>query len=127
MNLQDYLNPFPFIAITRGITPDLAGEYSSTLADAGFRMIETPLNSPNPLTSIEHMAKNLSDTVLVGAGTVTQVSQVQQVKDVGGSLIISPFAVLKLSGQRKKWECCQFPAWQLPPKHLQLWMPVQTP
>ena len=45
----------PLIAILRGITPDIAGEAARVLTEAGFGMIEVPLNSPDPHESIRAM------------------------------------------------------------------------
>lgn len=90
MELRHHLKAFPFIAITRGITPDEAAPCGAVLSAAGFRIIETPLNSPDPLTSIGRMAKDFGHSILIGAGTVTEVDQVQQVKEAGGKVIVSP-------------------------------------
>lgn len=90
--LNNYLNDLPLIAILRGVTPDEVEDIGHALFDAGFRVIEIPLNSPNPLTSIEKLSAKLGDQALVGAGTVLQVPQVQQVADAGGRIIVSPNA-----------------------------------
>lgn len=90
MELLQSLKTFPFIAITRGITPDEASSITNILYEEGFRIIENPLNSPDPLTSIRKMSEAVGDTALIGAGTVTDPEQVVLVKEAGGKLIISP-------------------------------------
>jgi 2-dehydro-3-deoxyphosphogalactonate aldolase len=60
------------------------------LVDAGFTLLEVPLNSPDPLTSIAAMAKRYAGRAMVGAGTVLTPEAVAQVADAGGELIISP-------------------------------------
>jgi 2-dehydro-3-deoxyphosphogalactonate aldolase len=60
------------------------------LAEAGFRIIEVPLNSPQPLRSIELLARELGAHCLVGAGTVTSAAQVEAVAQAGGRLIVMP-------------------------------------
>jgi 2-dehydro-3-deoxyphosphogalactonate aldolase len=80
----------PLVAIIRGVTPGEAVEIGQALFDAGIRIIEVPLNSPDPLASIAKLAAALGDEALIGAGTVLQPSQVAQVKDAGGRLIVSP-------------------------------------
>lgn len=90
MKLKRYLENFPFIAITRGIKPADALSSCSILYDAGFRVIEATLNSPEPYASIEHMAAGYGDRALIGAGTVLAVEQVERVRDAGGEIIISP-------------------------------------
>ncbi len=90
MKLKNFLASFPFIAITRGLRPEEAVPCAGTLIGAGFRIIENPLNSPEPFDSIQRMADQYGETALIGAGTVTEPAQVERVKKAGGQLIISP-------------------------------------
>ena len=55
-NWQDALNDNPLIAILRGLDADRAVETADVLVEAGFRIIEVPLNSPQPFVSIERIA-----------------------------------------------------------------------
>ncbi|RYY44214.1 MAG: 2-dehydro-3-deoxy-6-phosphogalactonate aldolase [Sphingomonadales bacterium] len=80
----------PLIAIIRGVTPDAVEAVGDALVEAGIRIIEVPLNSPDPLVSIERLARRLGDAALIGAGTVLTVDQVTQVADAGGRIIVSP-------------------------------------
>ncbi|EMD82849.1 2-dehydro-3-deoxy-6-phosphogalactonate aldolase [Pacificimonas flava] len=85
------MDAFPLVAILRGVRPDEVEAIGDALVDGGFRLIEVPLNSPQPFVSIERLAKRFSGSpVLVGAGTVLDASQVAGIEDVGGQLIISP-------------------------------------
>lgn len=88
--LQLHLGECPLVAILRGITPDEAEAVGTALADAGIRIIEVPLNSPDPLRSIETLAKRFGDTILIGAGTVLDAGQVAAVKSAGGQIVVSP-------------------------------------
>jgi 2-dehydro-3-deoxyphosphogalactonate aldolase len=88
--LNDYMSDLPLIAILRGLRPDNAEEVGRILVDAGFRIIEVPLNSPEPFRSIRILADCLPEGVLVGAGTVLEPSLVDGVKDSGGRLIVMP-------------------------------------
>jgi 2-dehydro-3-deoxyphosphogalactonate aldolase len=85
-----YLDRLPLVAILRGVTPDDVVAIGDVLTDAGFAIVEVPLNSPSPLESIRRLAESLGDGVLVGAGTVTSAAQVEEVKRAGGRLIVSP-------------------------------------
>jgi len=80
----------PLVAILRGIEPHEAESVAGALIDAGFTMIEVPLNSPDPLRSIETMARRFGDDALIGAGTVLDTAQVLSVREAGGRLIVSP-------------------------------------
>ncbi|MBX9884043.1 MAG: 2-dehydro-3-deoxy-6-phosphogalactonate aldolase, partial [Novosphingobium sp.] len=80
----------PLVAILRGLTPETADAVGDVLADAGFTLIEVPLNSPRPLESIARLAKRLAGRALVGAGTVLDVAAVEAVAEAGGTLIVSP-------------------------------------
>lgn len=80
----------PLVAILRGVKPDEVENVADALIEAGFSMIEVPLNSPDPLASIERLARRYGDTVLVGGGTVLSVAEVEKIRAVGGRLIVSP-------------------------------------
>ena len=59
------------------------------LVAGGWRLLEVPLNSPDPLVSISSLAKAHPEA-LVGAGTVLTARQVHEVHDAGGQLIVAP-------------------------------------
>ena len=80
----------PLVAIIRGVTPAQAEEIGDAIFEGGIRIIEVPLNSPEPLRSIELLAKRFGERVLVGAGTVLDAADVQRINDVGGRIIVSP-------------------------------------
>jgi 2-dehydro-3-deoxyphosphogalactonate aldolase len=82
----------PLVAILRGLAPAEAAPIGRALYDAGFRLIEVPLNSPDPLASIATLRRELPDDALVGAGTVLGVDAVASVRDAGGELIVMPHA-----------------------------------
>jgi len=79
----------PLVAILRGLRPDEAVEIGSALVDAGWRMIEVPLNSPDPLLSIAALADAFPDA-LVGAGTVLSARAVRDVHAAGAELVVAP-------------------------------------
>ncbi|CUH46515.1 2-dehydro-3-deoxy-6-phosphogalactonate aldolase [Ruegeria atlantica] len=80
----------PLIAILRGLAPENARPVSDVLFDAGFRIIEVPLNSPDPLESIAQIVAKHGVQAIVGAGTVLTTDQVGAVADAGGRIIVSP-------------------------------------
>jgi len=88
--LRRYLDECPLVGIIRGVTPDEAEAVGEAIYEGGIRIIEVPLNSPDPLASIELLAKKFGDRVLVGAGTVLDPTDVGRVWDAGGRIIVSP-------------------------------------
>lgn len=90
MDWNEAFDANPMIAILRGLTPDRAEAVAGALVDAGFRIIEVPLNSPEPLQSIERIAASFGDAAIVGAGTVLTADAVSQVVAAGGRIIVAP-------------------------------------
>ncbi len=80
----------PLVAILRGIRPDEIDAIGDALVEAGFTLIEVPLNSPDPFASIERLAKRHGTRAMIGAGTVLSVANVSRVGDAGGRIVISP-------------------------------------
>lgn len=80
----------PLIAILRGITPQEAVAHIQTLLDAGFDAIEIPLNSPEWTQSIGEAARIFGERALIGAGTVLQELQVEQLAALGCKLVVTP-------------------------------------
>ena len=80
----------PLIAILRGVRPDEVEAIGDALVEGGVRIIEVPLNSPDPLDSIARLSARFEGRALIGAGTVLSVDQVGSVRAAGGRLIVSP-------------------------------------
>lgn len=91
-DFQTLLRETRLIGIFRGVRSEEAEAIVCSGIDGGLRIVEIPLNSPQPLRSIEKLAQRFGQEVLVGAGTVTSLTQVQQVADAGGRLIVTPYA-----------------------------------
>lgn len=85
-----YFNQCPLIGIIRGVTPGEAVEIGHALFEGGIRIIEVPLNSPDPLASIRALADSFGDSALIGAGTVLTGEDVRGVRDSGGKIAVSP-------------------------------------
>lgn len=84
------MQAMPLIAILRGLPPDDAEAAGQVLVEAGFKLIEVPLNSPDPFTSIATLRRVVPPDVLVGAGTVMTPAQVQRLVDIGADLMVTP-------------------------------------
>ncbi|MDQ4086710.1 MAG: 2-dehydro-3-deoxy-6-phosphogalactonate aldolase [Pseudomonadota bacterium] len=88
--LKRRLGECPLVAIIRGVTPDEAADIGAAIHEAGIRIIEVPLNSPQPFDSIRCLADALGEDALVGAGTVLDPVDVPRVADAGGRIAVSP-------------------------------------
>ncbi len=86
----------PLIAILRGVRPNEVVDIADALIEAGFTLIEVPLNSPDPFESIARLVQRCAGCAEIGAGTVLRVDDVTAVRDAGGTMIISPNAKLEV-------------------------------
>ncbi len=92
MDIPRLLTACPLVAILRGIRPEEADAIGDELVEAGLRIIEVPLNSPDPFASIARLAQRLGARALIGAGTVMRPADVDRVAEAGGRLIVTPHA-----------------------------------
>lgn len=145
--VRHYLTPLPYVAVLRGITPEEIPAVGDALFDAGFRVLEVPLNSPRPFVSIAALAERYGERALVGAGTVLDVADVARVKAAGGHLVVMPHAdVAVVRAAKREGMLClpgvatlteafaalaagadglkMFPAEALPPAALKAWRAV---
>ena len=75
--LDQALRVCPVIAILRGLLPQNAVAVGEALVKAGIRIIEVPLNSPEPLESVRRLAQWAGPEVIIGVGTVLTVAQIK--------------------------------------------------
>ncbi|HEY9320413.1 MAG TPA: 2-dehydro-3-deoxy-6-phosphogalactonate aldolase [Achromobacter sp.] len=148
--LQTAMAHCGLIAILRGIKPAEAEPIGLELYRAGFRLIEVPLNSPDPLDSIRAMRAALPTDCLIGAGTVLNPDDCARIQDAGGELIVMPHsdaAVIRAAKALGMASCPgvatpteafaalaagadvlkMFPAEQLGPAVLKAWRAVMRP
>jgi 2-dehydro-3-deoxyphosphogalactonate aldolase len=90
VRLDELLGDPPLIAILRGLTPVEAADIGEALFEAGFCLLEVPLNSPSPFRSIAALRAQLGGRVLVGAGTVLTTDDVKEAAAAGAQFIVSP-------------------------------------
>jgi 2-dehydro-3-deoxyphosphogalactonate aldolase len=84
------LDERPIIAILRGLQPHEAVAVGQALVTAGIGIIEVPLNSPDPFTSIARLVERFGKVAVIGAGTVRRVDEVEQLALIGAGLVLSP-------------------------------------
>ncbi len=146
-SIADYLEPLPLVAVLRGITPGEIPAVAAALVAEGFRILEVPLNSPQPFESIGALAAAYGDRCLVGAGTVLSVEDVTRVNAAGGRLIVMPHGDVAVVREAKRQQMIclpgaatlteafaalaagadgikMFPAEALPPPALKAWRAV---
>lgn len=99
--LPAWLVQSPFVAILRGITPDEALPVGEALWDAGWRIIEVPLNSPDAFESIARLQRRFGDAILLGAGTVRRADEVDTLVRIGARLMVCPHTDPALIGYAK--------------------------
>lgn len=114
LTLQEALLRCPLVAILRGVQPSEVTAIGVALIDAGFTIIEVPLNSPEPLKSIALLAKSLGDKALIGAGTVMNPQQVEAVSASGGRLIVMPHADAEVVSSAKAARLHALPGFATP-------------
>ncbi len=80
----------PLVAILRGLVPGEAVEIAAALVEAGVRMIEVPLNSPDPFESIAAIQAEFGNIAAIGAGTVLDIPSVERLAALGARLMVTP-------------------------------------
>ena len=83
------MRELPLIAILRGLKPAEAPAIGEVLVEAGFSLIEVPLNSPQPLDSIAALRQRFPQA-MIGAGTVLTAAEARDVASAGGELVVAP-------------------------------------
>lgn len=96
-SLEAALEELPLVAILRGLQPVDAAQVARTLVDAGFRIVEVPLNSPSPFDSLAALVETVGEQAVVGAGTVLSSADARQVSAAGGSLVVAPNTDLEVA------------------------------
>jgi 2-dehydro-3-deoxyphosphogalactonate aldolase len=153
MAFREHFDDLPLIAILRGVRPDEAVAIGEVLVAAGFRLIEVPLNSPDPFASIAGLAAALAGRAAVGAGTVMTSDDIDNLCSAGGEFVVMPHSdpVVIGAAKKRKLTCLPgvatpneaftalaagadglklFPAETLPPVAVKAWravLPAKTP
>lgn len=98
MSTLSQITVHKIVAILRGIQADDVLKIAGALCDGGVKIIEVTLNSPNALLVIEQLNSAYGNQLLVGAGTVLDVSDAKAAIAAGAKFLISPnvdIAVIK--------------------------------
>lgn len=111
---KDGLAAFPVVAILRGVRPDEVVAVTEALVSEGVRIVEVPLNSPEPLISIAALTEAFAGRALIGAGTVLSVGDVERVAAAGGRLVVSPNTNTAVIAATKRLGLVSSPGFQTP-------------
>ncbi len=109
MNLAEVLRTMPLIAVLRYIQPDEVVAIGQALIQSGLVCLEVTMNSPNPCDSMRKLLDAFGEKVLVAAGTVTEVKQVQAVAEAGAKVIIMPHSDSRIIQESKRLGLCCIP------------------
>lgn len=90
MNFNEALAESGVVAIVRGVTPDEVLAVGEALHQGGVRVVEVPLNSPDPYDSIDRLATEFKGRLFVGGGTILTETEADAVAAAGGRLMVSP-------------------------------------
>lgn len=104
----------PVVAIIRGVKPDEAIAIGTAIAEAGIKIIEVPLNSPQPFESIERLATALGDDCVIGCGTLLSKKDAQRVADAGGQIAVTPNTRTAIIKRCLKLGLTPMPGWATP-------------
>lgn len=80
----------PLVAILRGLAPQEAGAVGRVLFDAGFRLLEVPLNRPGAIEAMRILLDLAPPDAVVGGGTMLSVADVDAVAEAGGRMFVAP-------------------------------------
>lgn len=120
IDFNAWLRACPFVAILRGVKPDEVLEIGAALIETGIRIIEVPMNSPDPLASIKALAKQFGDKALIGAGTVVDPANVKRICQAGGQLIVAPHACADVVHKAKVLDMVAVPGFATPTEAFQM-------
>jgi 2-dehydro-3-deoxyphosphogalactonate aldolase len=109
MVIREWLSKCPLIAILRGIKPHEVEDVFGGLLAAGVAIAEIPLNSPEPTRSIRRATELFGSRMLIGAGTVTRAAEVEQAREAGARLVLSPCADAEIVHQAKLHKMISIP------------------
>ncbi len=109
MVIREWLCKCPLIAILRGIKPHEVEDVFGGLLAAGVAIAEIPLNSPEPTKSIRRATELYGSRMLIGAGTVTRATEVEQVREAGARLVVSPCADTEIVHEAKLHKMISIP------------------
>jgi 2-dehydro-3-deoxyphosphogalactonate aldolase len=112
--LNSHLAKMPVVAIIRGVRPDEVVDIANAIYSAGISVIEVPLNSPDPFSSIEKLSQAWGDSCVIGCGTLLNKKDAKKVAAAGGQIAVTPNTNPALIKQCIKLGMIPMPGWATP-------------
>lgn len=118
MTLDEAFASAPAIAILRGVSPEESVGIAEALYVAGVRIVEIPLNSPEPFESLRRVVAAVGDRMVCGSGTVLTPEDADRVAEAGGRICVSPNSDPKVISRALERGLVPMPGWATPTEAL---------
>ncbi len=112
------------IAVIRSTTSDDLSSFIDVIVESGINSIEITLTTPNALSIIKQLKRNYKSSILLGAGTVTNLDSAKKGLDAGAEFIVSPIYNIEVINYLKKIDFQLYPGLFLQQKFISLIMQV---
>tara|TARA_B100001769_G_C21995119_1_gene534841 strand:+ start:149 stop:772 length:624 start_codon:yes stop_codon:yes gene_type:complete len=90
------------IAVIRSTTSDDLSPFIDVIVESGINSIEITLTTPNALSVIKQLKSYYKGSILIGAGTVTNLDSAKKALDVGAEYIVTPVLNMEVIDYVKK-------------------------
>ena len=90
------------IAVIRSTTSDDLSPFIDVIVESGINSIEITLTTPNALSVIKQLKSYYKGSILIGAGTVTNLNSAKKALDVGAEYIVTPVLNMEVIDYVKK-------------------------
>ncbi len=113
-DLTAWFEKMPVVAIIRGVQPGEAVDIGQAIFEAGIGIIEVPLNSPEPFSSIRNLSVDLGEDCVIGCGTLTNQEDAKRVADAGGQIAVTPNTKVGVIKRSIELGMIPMPGWATP-------------
>lgn len=114
ISLNDTLSKMPVIAILRGVQPSEVEEIAQAILESGIKVIEVPLNSPEPFESINRLSNAFAEKCIIGCGTLLTQKDANRVAEAGGQIAVTPNTRPSVIKRCIKLGMTPIPGWATP-------------
>ncbi|MCE9522735.1 MAG: 2-dehydro-3-deoxy-6-phosphogalactonate aldolase [Alphaproteobacteria bacterium] len=108
------MREMPLVAILRGLAPERAQATAQILIDAGFRLIEVPLNGAGAIKAIAAIKSAVPQHIVVGAGTVLTPNDAREAVNAGAELLVMPNTDVRVMAEGRSLGVALMPGFLTP-------------